>query len=130
MKPRDVYSSHALVAGVLLLTLGLGNWIVGAIQVTHYGSLLRSNSKTGLEESYRSFQELTPQKNKAILRRINEDRDKYNAARVKLDFSYVVLRGGRLLFLVGLGVTLFAVIKVIRKDALTKIGRLKSLTGS
>lgn len=118
------------MTGVILLTLGLGNWIVGAVQVTQYRSLLQSNSKTGLEESYRSFQELTSQKNKAILRRINEDREKYNAARVKLDFSYVVLRGGRLLFLAGLGLTLFALIKVIRQDASTKIGRLKSQTGS
>jgi len=130
MKLRDVYSSHVLVTGILLLTLGLGNWIVGAVQVTQYRSLLQSNSKTGLEESYRSFQELTPQKNKAILRRINEDREKHNAARVKLDFSYVVLRGGRVLFLIGLGLTLFAFIKVIRQDASTKIGKLKSLTGS
>ena len=130
MTPRDVYSSHTLVAGLLLLMLGLGNWIVGAVQVTQYRSLLHSNSRTGLEENYRSFQELTPQKNKAILRRITEDREKYNAARVKLDFSYVVLRGGRLLFLLGLGLTLFAFIKVIRQDALIKIGKLKSLLGS
>jgi len=128
MKPRDVYSSNVLVAGILLLTLGLGNWVVGAVQVTQYGSLLRSNSKTGLEESYRSFQELTSQRNKAILRRINEDREKYNAARVKLDFSYVVLRGGRLLFLLGLVLTLLAFIRVIRQDAMTKIRKLRSLT--
>jgi hypothetical protein len=127
MKPRDLYSSHVLVAGVILLVLGIGNWIVGAVQVTQYRSLLRSNSRTGLEESYRSFQELTREKNQGILRRINEDREKYNAARVKLDFSYVVLRGGRVLFLVGLALTLYALIKLIRQDTLTKIRRLKSL---
>jgi len=113
-----------------MLTLGIGNWIVGAVQVTQYRSLLHSNSKTGLEDNYRSFQELTSQKNRAILRRINEDREKYNAARVKLDFSYVVLRGGRLLFLLGLGLTLFAFIKIIRQDASMKIGKLKSLMRS
>jgi len=128
MKPKDLYSSRVLVAGILLLFLGIGNWIVGAVQVTQYRDLLRSHSKTGLEESYRSFQELTREKNQGILRRINEDREKYNAARVKLDFSYVVLRGGRLLFLLGLGLALFAVIKLIRQDALTKIMRLKSLS--
>lgn len=128
MKPKDLYSSRVLVAGILLLLLGIGNWIVGAVQVTQYRDLLRSHSKTGLEESYRSFQELTREKNQGILRRINEDREKYNAARVKLDFSYVVLRGGRLLFLLGLGLALYAVIKLIRQDALTKIMRLKSLS--
>jgi len=129
MKPKDLYSSHVLVAGMILLVLGIGNWIVGAVQVTQYRDFLRSNSKTGLEENYRNFQELTREKNQGILRRINEDREKYNAARVKLDFSYVVLRGGRLLFLLGLGLALFAVIKLIRQDALTKIRRLKSLSG-
>jgi len=128
MKPKDLYSSHVLVAGIILLVLGIGNWIVGAVQVTQYRDLLRSNSRTGLEESYRSFQELGREKNQGILRRINEDREKYNAARVKLDFSYVVLRGGRLFFLLGLGLALFSVIKLIRQDALTKIKRLKSLS--
>lgn len=129
MKPRDLYSSHVLVAGIILLFLGLGNWIVGAVQVTQYRKLLESHSRTGLEESYRSFQELTRERNQGILRRINEDREKYNAARVKLDFSYVVLRGGRLLFLAGLGLALFALIKLIRQDAFIKIRRLKSLSG-
>lgn len=129
MKPRDLYSSHVLVAGIILLFLGLGNWIVGAVQVTQYRKLLESHSRTGLEESYRSFQELTRERNQGILRRINEDREKHNAARVKLDFSYVVLRGGRLLFLAGLGLALFALIKLIRQDAFIKIRRLKSLSG-
>lgn len=129
MKPKDLYSSHVLVAGVILLCLGLGNWIVGAVQVTQYRKLLESHSRTGLEESYRSFQELTRERNQGILRRINEGRERYNAARVKLDFSYVVLRGGRLLFLLGLGFALFALIKLIRQDALIKIRRLKSLSG-
>lgn len=129
MKPRDLYSSHLLVAGIILLLLGVGNWIVGAVQVTQYRNLLQTSSRTGLEESYRSFQELTRERNQGILRRLNEDREKYNAARVKLDFSYVVLRGGRLLFLLGLGLALFALIKLIRQDALIKIKRIKSLSG-
>lgn len=129
MKPKDLYSSHVLVAGVILLFLGLGNWIVGAVQVTQYRKLLASHSRTGLEENYRSFQELTRERNQGILRGINEDRERYNAARVKLDFSYVVLSGGRLLFLLGLGFALFALIKLIRQDALMKIRRLKSLSG-
>ena len=126
MKPRDMYSSHILVAGVLLFTLGIGNWLVGAVQVTRYGHLLRNTSKTGLEESYRSFQELTLQSNQEVLRNINKDRERYNTARVKLDFFYVVLRGGRILFLVGLVLTLFALIRIIRKEALVRTSRITS----
>jgi hypothetical protein len=124
MKARDIYSSHLLVAGFLLLVLGIGNWIAGAVELTKYQGLLRKTAETGLEESYRSFQELDQQKNEEVLRRINEDRERYNAARVKMDFYYVVLSGGRLLFLLGALLTFFSLIRLIRQDTLIKIRRL------
>ncbi len=126
MKPRDIYSSYLLVAGLMLLLLGIGNWIVGAVQITKYQGLLRNTAKTGLEESYRNFQELDLRKNEEVLRRISKDREKYNTARVKVDFYYVVLGGGRLLFFIGLSLTFFGLIRVIRQDASIKIGRLNS----
>jgi len=124
MKARDIYSSYMLVAGVLLLVLGIGNWIAGAVELTKYQSLLRKTAETGLEDSYRSFQELDQQKNEEVLRRINEDRERYNAARVKMDFYYVVVSGGRLLFLIGALLTFFSLIRLIRQDTLVKIRRL------
>ena len=128
MKPRDIYSSYLLVAGVLCLFLGLGNWIVGAVEMTRYQGLLDKTAQTGLEDSYRSFQELDHQKNEEVLRPINEDREKYNAARVKLDFYYVVISGGRLFFLLGALLTFFALIRVIRQDTLMKMKRLAAST--
>ena len=124
MKPRDIYSSYLLVAGFMFIILGIGNWTVGAVQITKYQGLLHKTAQTGLEDTYRSFQELDHQKNEEVLRRINEDREKYNAARVKLDFYYVVLSGGRLLFLLGALLTFFALIRAIRKDTLVKMRRL------
>lgn len=126
MKIKDIYSSYLLVAGLILLILGIGNWIVGAVQITKYQRLLRNTAKTGLEDSYQSFQELDRRKNEEVLRRINKDREKYNTARVKVDFYYVVLGGGRLLFFLGLFLTFFALIRLIRQDTLIKIGRLNS----
>jgi len=124
MKARDIYSSHLLVAGVFLLVFGIGNWIAGAVELTKYQGLLRKTAETGLEESYRSFQELDQQKNEEVLRRINEDRERYNTARVQMDFYYVVLSGGRLLFLLGALLTFFSLIRLIRQDTLSKIRRL------
>jgi hypothetical protein len=124
MKARDIYSSYLLVVGFVLLVLGIGNWIAGAVEITKYQGLLRTTAPTGLEDSYRSFQELDQQKNEEVLRRINEDREKYNAARVKIDFYYVVVSGGRLLFLVGALLTFLALIRLIRQDTLLKIKRL------
>lgn len=128
MKPRDIYSSYLLVAGFLCLFLGLGNWIVGAVEITRYQGLLNRTIQTGLEDSYRSFQELDHQKNEEVLRPINEDREKYNVARVKLDFYYVVVSGGRILFLLGSLLTFFALIRLIRQDTVVKMKRLAAST--
>jgi hypothetical protein len=106
---------------VVLVLLGAGNWIVGAVQVAHYRAMVDAGSKTGLEDSYRSFRELTPRKNRAVLSRIHEEREKYDAARVKVDFFHVVLKGGLLLVLVGLGLTFSALFKIIRRDGPMKI---------
>jgi hypothetical protein len=124
MKIRDLYSSYLLIAGILSLLLGVGNWTVGALESTKWQSLVRKTAQTGLENSYRSFQELDHYKNEEVLRRINEDRDRYNAARVKLNFFYVVLTGGRILFWLGLLMTVWALIRIIRRDAQIKMKRL------
>lgn len=108
----------------MFLVLGVGNWAFGAVQITKFQGLLRRTAQTGLEDSYRSFQELDHQKNEEVLRRMNQDREKYNAARVKLDFYYVVLSGGRLFFMLGALLTFFALIRLIRQDSSIKIRRL------
>jgi hypothetical protein len=129
MKARDIYSSYLLIVGAMCLVLGIGNWIVGAVETTKYQNLLHKTAQTGLEETYRSFQELDHQKNEEVLRRINENREKYNAARVKLNFFYVVLIGGSVLFLSGAVLTLCSLIRLIRRDTQFKIRRLEGLAG-
>ena len=129
MKAREIYSSYLLIAGAVCLALGIVNWGIGAVESTKYRNLLTKTARTGLEESYRSFQELDHQKNEEVLRRINEDREKYNAARVKLNFFYVVLTGGRVLFLLGLLLTLCSMIRLIRQDAKIKIAKLGGPAG-
>jgi uncharacterized membrane protein YjjP (DUF1212 family) len=128
VKVREIYSSYLVIAGAVCLLLGIGNWTVGAIESTKYQSLLHKTARTGLEDSYRSFQELDHQKNEEVLRRINEDREKYNAARVKLNFFYVVLTGGRVLFLLGAMLTFWSLIRLIRRDAQMKLRRIAGLT--
>ena len=128
VKARDFYSSYLLLSGLVCLFLGVGNWIVGAVESGKYQSLLRKTAQTGLEESYRSFQELDHQKNEEVLRRITEDREKYNAARVKLNFFYVVLSGGRWLLIIGTLLTVVVIIRLIRRDARIQISRLGRLT--
>jgi hypothetical protein len=118
-----------MVAGVICLVMGIGNWTVGVIESSKYQALLYKTARTGLEESYRNFQQLDHQKNEEVLRRINEDREKYNGARVKLNFFYIVLIGGRVLFIIGAGLTLAAMVYLIRRDSQTKVKRLLEVPG-
>ena len=124
MKLREMYASWLLVSDVVCLVIGIGNWTVGAIETSKYQALLYKTARTGLEENYRSFQELDDQKNQEVLRRINEDREKFNGARVKLNFFYVVLTGGRVLFIVGVILSLMAIVRLIRRDSRIKIKQL------
>ena len=124
MKPRELYSSWLMVAGVVCLLMGIGNWTVGVVETSKYQTLLYKTARTGLEENYRKFQELDHQKNEEVLRRINEDREKFNGARVKLNFFHVVLTGGRLLFFFGAVLSLIALVRLIRREALIKIKQL------
>ncbi|HWP23347.1 MAG TPA: hypothetical protein VNM15_04055 [Candidatus Binatia bacterium] len=128
MKPRDLYSNQWVVCGVVCLVMGIGNWAVGAFETAKYQALLFKTARTGLEENYRGFQLLDHQKNEEVLRRINDDREKYNAARVKLNFFYIVLTGGKILFLAGTLLCLIALARLIRRDAQIKIKRITGLT--
>ncbi len=116
MTPREIYSSKILVAGFCLLTLGVGNWIVGATESAKYQGLVHRTAQTGLEQNYTLFRQLDQQKNEEVLRRITEDREKYNAARVKLDFFSVVLGGGQLFFFAGLLLTVFGLTRVLHQS--------------
>ena len=124
MKLREMYASGLLLSGLICLVMGIGNWTVGAIETSKYQALLYKTARTGLEENYRNFQELDDQKNQEVLRRINEDREKFNGARVKLNFFYVVLTGGRVLFFVGAVLSLMAIVRLIRRDTRMKIKQL------
>ena len=117
MKASHLYLNPLFAFGVVLVLLGAGNWIVGAVQVTHYRALVDAGSKTGLEDRPVGSGQPASRKNTEILGRIHEEREKYNAARIKVDFFYVVLRGGLLLFLTGLGFGVFALVRTIRQDA-------------
>jgi len=129
VKAREIYTSHLMVAGIVCVVMGIGNWTVGVVESSKFQALLYKTARTGLEESYRNFQQLDHQKNEEVLRRINEDRERYNGARVKLNFFYIVLIGGRVLFIVGTGLILAGMFYLIRRDSRAKVKRLLEVTG-
>lgn len=129
MKIRELYTNYLMVAGVVCVIMGIGNWTIGVVESSKYQALLYKTARTGLEENYRNFQQLDHQKNEEVLRRINEDLDRYNGARVKLNFFYIVLIGGRVLFIVGTGLILAGMVYLIRRDSRAKVKRLLEVTG-
>ena|SRR5260221_10045570 len=127
---RDLYSNWLFVFGFVCLVLGVGNWAVGTSESSRLQNILHRTAQTGLEESYRNFRELDHQKNQEVLRRINADREKHNAARVKLNFYYVVAAGGKLLCVIGAASVLGSVIRIIRRDSALKIKKLSVMLGN
>ncbi len=115
MKSRQIYLDPFFAFGVVLVLLGAGNWVVGAVQVAHYRALMDAGSKMRAEDRAGGSGESGSTKSTEILGRIHEEREKYNAARIKVDFFYVVLRGGLLLLLMGLGFSGFAFVKTVRR---------------
>ena len=108
MSLKDLYLKPGFVTGVVLVLLGAGNWIVGSVQVNHYRAVVAAGADFGADGG---FGRRTPRENREILGRIHEEREQYDAARVKMDFFYVVLTGGLILFLAGLALACFALFR-------------------
>lgn len=111
MSVKDLYLKPGFVTGLVLMLLGAGNWIVGSVQVNHYRAVVAAGPDSGTDGAYGGVGKRTPQGNREILGRIHEEREQYDAAKVKMDFFYVVLTGGLILFLAGLALAGFALFR-------------------
>jgi hypothetical protein len=109
MPPAHVlYKSRLFVAGAALIILGLGNYLAADSKVAHYQGLVT---------------ELAPQISQSqpfLLREEgkpfpSETWERWEIARAKLDYYYVVLSGGRLMISVGMVCTVLALIKLRRR---------------
>jgi hypothetical protein len=89
-----ILGSGLLVAGVLFLALGAGNWAVGRTKLTRYERLAAA-TRTGATDpvTVRSGFSFTS---------VNEEHERHNIAVAKVHYYSVVLAAGRLLVLTGL----------------------------
>ena len=55
VKARDIYSSYLLMSGIVCFVLGIGNWIVGAVETSKYQNLLHRTEQTGLRRIVPKF---------------------------------------------------------------------------
>jgi hypothetical protein len=92
----------ALPAGIVLLVLGFGNWMVSHNKILEYERRARGPDVVDRSESLEGFTQLTPRTNAMVLERLHRRLGDYGVAAAKRDFYTVVQSGGRLIAVVGL----------------------------
>jgi hypothetical protein len=102
-------SSRVLIAGLVLVVLGLGNWLMARSKLAQYGNRIayaRELAGPGFDEPYRGTG--------SILQPRTTAHELYEDWTAKREYYLVVHRGGRMLMAVGLLLTAGAVVRQIR----------------
>jgi hypothetical protein len=115
MKPPDLYSDWRVIAGVVLILLGTGNWLVGLNGIVQYRRLVVTRSPSA--DLYRNFDELDARTDGAVLAPLTQDERTVSYAAAQMDFYHAVYLTGCILFALGLMISLMAFIAAIRRDA-------------
>ena len=92
----------ALPVGIVLLVLGLGNWVVSRSKVLEYERRARAPEMMDRSGSLEGFARLTPRTNATLLERLHHRLADYGVADAKRDFYTVVHSGGRFIAVIGL----------------------------
>ena len=99
---RQWYKNLPLMAGLVLIALGLGNWITGSIRTAEHAQQieesLQAPSRGGVSSKRPSAEEV-------------------EIARVRMDFYHVVASGGRLMTAAGFLLTTFGLARSLRPRA-------------
>lgn len=126
MKLPDLYRDWRIVAGLVLILLGAGNWVVGFSKTQQYGEIIARTSDTGVDEAYRSFDELDAGEDRGVLQPFTRQERQVSYATVHMDFYHATFIIGQILFALGLVVTLVAFLGAIRRDARRAAGRSRA----
>ncbi len=96
---RVWYKNTPLVAGLVLMALGLGNWITGSLRTAEHSQQIEESrqeaSRGGLSNSRTTAEEV-------------------EIARVRMDFYHVVASGGRLMTAAGFLLATFGLARSLR----------------
>jgi hypothetical protein len=107
----SVLRSPLFLIGVVLLTIGFGNWYAGVDKGAEYERLLAAGNLPTPVDDYEDFQELNARTTATLLNPLQRGSDEYTLANAKLDFYRVVQSGGRLLVILGLFCSAASVIR-------------------
>ncbi len=121
VKLPDLYHDWRFTAGLVLMILGAGNWIVGLAKTHQYSAIVAMASRTENDQSYRRFDELDQSSDRAVLAPFSAEERRVTYASTHMDFYHATFLTGQVLFALGVIITLFAFIGVVRRDARRKI---------
>lgn len=101
-KPQQWYKNLPLVAGLVLIALGLGNWITGSLRTAEHAQQIEDSrqapSRGGVSSERPTAEEV-------------------EIARVRMDFYHVVASGGRLMTAAGFLLATFGLARTLRPQA-------------
>ena len=101
MQARRFYQSRLLVLAVTLLVLGAGNTIIGSRKLGQYQSIVAEGRARGY------FPDAAGSTDR-ILRPLDDEGERYNIGRAKVDLYHVVTSGGLLMMAIGAVLSIIA----------------------
>ncbi len=99
MRARRVYQSRLLVLAITLLVLGFGNTVIGSQKLGQYQAVVAEGRARGY------FPDAAASTDR-ILRPLDDEGERYNIGRAKVDLYHVVLSGGLVMMAVGVVLSL------------------------
>jgi hypothetical protein len=116
MKLPDIYGDWRIVGGLALIVLGAINWEIGRARTQEYSQIVSRSPFSTADESYRSFDDLDPHTDGAVLAPFTNSQRQVSYATARMDFYHATFLTGQALLLAGVGLTLFGFIAIIQRD--------------
>jgi hypothetical protein len=122
VKLPDVYTDWRIMAGLMLMFLGAGNWMIGLNKARVASQMIAQTANISPGSDYRSFDEIDSAG--AVLQPFTEEEARLSYATARMDFYHVMFLSGQAMVIVGLMVTCIGFINVIQRDTRRSIRRL------
>ncbi len=116
MAGRRYYQSRLLVTGISLLVLGAGNVLIGSQKLAQYQHVVAVGRARGYFPDTGTAS--------SVLRPVDDEGERYNISRAKVDLYHVVLSGGLLMLALGAILTAAAWVRVrVQRETAIGVGR-------
>jgi len=106
-----LWRSPLLAVGVVLVVLGLGNWLVSRNKIVEYSQRVDTGGSIDRVGNLAEFPRLTPRTNATLLARLHRGLTDYTFSSAKLDLYQVINGGGLILSLLGLVLIGLAIVR-------------------